>query len=276
MKKMNRVIIIATAFSFITAAFTACTNRRDPLPANIVKTWSAIPMNAAFEVPAPPGRNEEGEATLQLFDDNSLTYSFHIHNLSTTDNLVAAHIHTGDAGTSGPVFINLNPSFSGAGAEGKVTGLRQGQVDTLMNMPVYINVHSTQVASGVIRGQLDKNITLAKDIVLSGLNERPNAVNTSATGLAIIRLTDDKTLYSKVIITNIEANDTVTVSHIHKGGRTVPGPVRIFLCGSEADFGQLKTVTLVDSLYNILMNDSVYVNAHSRRKPGGLVRGQIR
>src|SRR6185503_15410438 len=97
-----------------------------------VKKWGDIPIKAIYEVPAPAGRNEEGEVTLELFSDNSLTYTFHIHNLSPSDQLTAAHIHWGDPGTSAGIFINLAPSFVGAGATGKVSNLRAGQVDSLL------------------------------------------------------------------------------------------------------------------------------------------------
>jgi hypothetical protein len=233
-------------------------------------------MKSIYEVPAPTGRTEEGEASLQLMSDNSLKYSFHIHNLSPGDALTAAHIHAGNAGTSGGIIIPLNPTFIGAGADGTVKGLRQGQIDTLMTMPVYINVHSTQVPSGLARGQIGQEIKFAADIPLTGANERPTPISTTATGLAILRLTDDKTLYSMVVVNNLEANDTLTVSHVHRGTADVAGPVRINLCNSKADFGVLKTQTLVDSLVSLLTNDACYTNAHSKLHGSGVVRGQIR
>src|SRR6476620_797090 len=192
-------------------------------------------MKAVFETPAPNGRNEEGDANLELLSDNSLKWDFHIHNLSPSDQLTAAHIHVGDAVTAGPVFINLNPTFSGPGASGTVTGLRAGQVDSLLHMPVYINVHSTQVPGGLVRSQMDKSVSFAVDIPLSGNNEVP-AVSTTASGLAMLRLTSDDTLFSFVSVQGIEANDTFTVSHVHRGVAGVNGPVRIFLASSLADF----------------------------------------
>jgi hypothetical protein len=227
-----------------------------------------------LETPAPAGRNEEGEANLKLMSDNSLEWDFHIHNLSPSDQLTAAHIHVGDAVTAGPVFINLNPTFSGPGATGKVTGLRQGQVDTLLSMPVYINVHSTQAPGGIVRSQMDKQITFAMDIPLSGNNE-VGPVVTTCNGLAMLRLSGD-TLFSFVSFTGMEVGDTMTVSHIHRGAAGVNGPVRIFLASSLADFGVPKKTFLLDSLKTMVLNDATYVNAHSKTKPGGKIRGQIR
>lgn len=253
----------------------SCENDKDNGPTS-VKRWDNIEMKAIYEVPAPPGRTEEGEASLELLANNSLKYNFNVQNLSAGDALTDAHIHVGDAGTSGPIFIPLNPTFSGAGASGTVTGLRQGQVDTLLGMPVYINVHTQQVPAGLVRGQLDKEIDFAADVALIGANERPTPVNTTATGLAILRLTTDKTLYSNVTVNNLESNDTLTAAHVHRGTADVAGPVRITLASSLADFGVVKTQTLADSLVTLLKNDPTYVNAHSKRYPAGVVRGQIR
>jgi len=253
----------------------SCTHDSAPLPTS-VKKWDALIISAKNEVPAPVGRTEEGEVTLELLSDNSLKFDFHIHNLTPGDALTSAHIHYGDAGTgNGPVFIDLKPSISGAGASGIVTGLRQGQIDSMQGSNVYFNVHSTQLPGGIARVQLDKTVEFAMDIPLSGANENP-AVTTTATGLCILRLTNDKILYSKVTVSNIETNDTIRVAHIHRGAVGVNGPVRINLALTIDDFGVLKTTTLVDSLYNMVKNDPVYANAHSKLKGSGLVRGQIR
>lgn len=273
---MKRCLIFAWV-SVVTVLFLqAC--KHDPLPGpTVLKRWEEVQLRATYEVPAPAGRDEQGEATLELRSDNSLVYSFHIHNLTPGDVLTDAHIHAGDAGSSGPIFIRFNPSFVGSGAQGIVQNLRQGQVDSLMNMPCYFNVHSAQVGSGLVRAQLDKTIQFAMDINLSPANEVPTPIPTTATGKAILRLTDDKVLYSKVTVDNLEANDTVTVSHIHRGGAGANGPVRIFLCSSTDDFGILKmSAPLADSLVHMVTTDPVYVNVHSRRYGAGIIRGQIR
>jgi hypothetical protein len=273
---MKRLLALPLTGSVLLAILLQSCKHDSDSGASTLRKWSDVELKAVYEVPAPAGRNEEGEATIELLNDNSLKYTFHIHNLSPSDALTNAHIHAGDAGTSGGVLIPFNPSFIGAGATGTVTGLRQGQVDTLLNMPVYINVHSTQAPAGLVRAQLDKEMDYALDIPLSGANERPSPVTTTATGLAILRLTTDKTLYSNVTVSNLESNDTLTASHIHRGDATVAGPIRITLCSSKADFGVVKSQTLVDSLISILKNDPCYANAHSKLHGPGLIRGQVR
>ena len=272
MKAPPRITVWLCA-SLVFALFISCEHDGSPAP-TVVKEWANLLLKSGFETPAPAGRNEEGTATLQLLSDNSLKYDFQIRNLTPGDNLTAAHIHFGDAVTAGPVFINLNPSFVGAGASGTVANLRQGQIDTLMNLPVYINVHSTQQPAGLVRSQVGQTIDFAMDIPLSGANEVP-AVTTTAAGVAMLRIVGDS-LISKVSVTGVEANDTLTASHIHRGAVGVNGPVRVFLASNLADFGITKTTFLPDSMDVMVKTEPCYVNVHSRRNPPGKIRGPIR
>ena len=253
---------------------SSCKNDPGVAPTTI-KRWDILEAKAIFEVPAPAGKTEEGEVTIVVFSDNSLEYNFHIHNLNPGDVLTSAHIHYGDAGSSGPVFIDLNPKIVGSGGTGVIKNLRPGQIDSLTNKPAYFNAHSSQAPAGIIRVQLDKKVDFAMDIPLSGINEVP-AVTTTATGTCMLRLTDDKTLYSKITVTGIETNDTLRVAHLHKAASGVNGPVRIFLANTIDDFGILKTAILVDSLYNMVKSEPMYANAHSKLRGSGLVRGQLR
>lgn len=271
MKRLYRAFSGATLLAFF--LLQSCTHDDIPGP-SIVRKWQ-VDIKAIYEVPAPAGKTEEGEATIELLSDNSLNFDFHIHNLSPGDTLTDAHIHVGDAATSGPVFIRFNPSFTGAGSSGTITGLRQGQVDSLLNLPVYFNVHSKRAGAGIARAQLDKTIDFAADAAMTGANEVP-PVTTTATGAAILRLMTDKTLYSKVTVNNLESNDTLTVAHIHPGAAGTNQPPIVDLCSSSADFGVVKTRILTDAQITQVKNNPVYVNAHSKLHGPGLIRGQIR
>jgi CHRD domain len=240
----------------------------------LIKHWD-IALNAKLENPAPAGRTETGTASLDLYSDNSMDYHIMLNTLAAGDALTASHIHFGDPVTNGPVILNFNPTFAGTMATGKVTGIRSSLIDTILNNTVYVNVHSAQVGSGLARGQIDKTIDYALDVPLSGDNEVP-AVTTTATGLALLRLATDKTLYSKITVSDLEADDELTQAHIHAAAAGVNGPVIQGLAASKADFGVSKDYTLTDAVYNSLKNDPVYVNAHSVKHGSGLVRGQIR
>jgi hypothetical protein len=245
-------------------------------PATVVKQWS-IPLSATFENPIPAGRSETGNADLTLYDNNTLSYHIMISNLAASDALTLAHIHAGDAITSGPVILNLNPTFANGMATGTVDVPRTSLVDSIKNGSVYVNVHSTQFPAGLLRGQMDKTIDFAMDVALSSANEVPAGTSTSAaTGIATLRLTSDKVLLYKIVVNNLEANDTITVAHIHDGAAGVNAGVKVPLAASLADFGVVKSVTLDDANFTLVKTGAAYVNVHSKRKGGGLIRGQIR
>lgn len=274
---MKKTIIYGTFLCAGLSAFLmACSDDPAPSGATIVKEWT-VPLSTKNENPAPVGRTETGTVTIRLLSDNTLSYNIAINGLAAGDALVAAHIHTGDVITNGPVIQNFSPTFSGSTATGTVTGLRSTFIDSLKTATteLYFNVHSTQFPGGLARGQMNTNLEMVADVVLSGANEVP-AVTTTATGIALIRMTSDKKLYSKVTVTNVEAGDALTAAHIHAAATGVNGSVILGLCGSAADFGVAKIFTVSDVLFASIKADPIYVNAHTVIHPGGIIRGQIR
>ncbi len=270
-KRFIRILTPSILLSLL--FFSAC--RKDP-SVSLVKTWT-IPLSARNEVPAPAGHNETGVAALQLLSDNSLSYVITVQGLSEGDVLNAAHLHVGNVITSGPVILPFNPVFVGGVAAGVIPNLRQTLVDSLKNdaNEIYFNAHSTNVPSGIVRGQLNTGVALAADVTMIGANEVP-PVATTATGLALVRMTTGKQLYSKVTVSNLEPNDTMKLAHYHVGAVGVNGPVYVGFYTSAADFGTVKVTTVADSVYTTLLTKPIYVNAHSVKHPGGIIRGQIR
>jgi hypothetical protein len=262
----------------ICLAVTSCKKDSDPAPSGptVVRSWT-IPLSAKNEAPAPAGRTETGTASIQLLSDNSLTYAVTVNGLAAGDALTNAHIHTGNVITSGPVIVGFNPVFNGNTATGTVTGLRTTFVDSLKNdaIDLYVNTHSTQVPGGLARGQMNKTVEMAADVVLTGTNEVPS-VTTTASGLALVRLTSDKTLYTKVTVTNLEAGDAWTAAHIHKAALGVNGAVMVGIYAAAGEFGTVKISTVDDATFTSLKNDAIYVNAHSVNHAAGTIRGQIR
>ena len=250
--------------------------KKDEVAPTVVKQWS-IALSAKNENPAPLNRNEAGTATVELLSDNSLKYTIAVTGLAATDVLTASHLHVGNVITNGGVILDLKPVFTGGNASATITNLRSSLVDTLKNdiNEIYFNVHSTQVASGIVRGQLNVKLEMVADVILSGLNEVP-AVTTTATGIALVRLTANKQLFTRVIVTGLETADALTASHIHRAATGVNGPIIIGICDNASDFNTIKTFTVNDALFASLKTDAIYVNVHSTNRPGGVVRGQIR
>lgn len=136
---------------------------------------------------------------------------------------------------------------------------------------------------------------------LTGANERPNPVTTNASGVARVSLIPthrDTTLKIDTNIVRVEVLvstiDSVTQAHIHAGDANTAGPVMVFLLsnvaagrapitGTDRVLTQLditRTSTFLnnftfDSLLTRINNGTAYVNVHTRRNPGGEIRGQI-
>lgn len=270
----TRTLSIGILGILCSIVLTHCSKSTTPAPPPaLVKQWDVV-LDAAFENPAPSGRSETGTATLQLYSDSTLKYSIKVNNLVSGDNLSASHIHWGDPLDNGPVILNFSPTFSAGAASGTVA-IRNSLADSLKTGEAYVNVHSSQAPGGLLRGQLNDPVDFAATVAMAGSNEVP-AVTTAATGTALLRMTADKKLYSKITIAGIEANDTLTVAHIHAAAAGSNGSVIQLLCSSLADFGTKKTVTLSDANATTLKSSPVYVNAHSKVRPGGIIRGQIR
>jgi hypothetical protein len=261
------------------AFLTSCDKEEDtntPPPPTVVKEWS-IPLSARNEVPAPASRTEGGAAGLQLLSDNSLKYTINVTGLAAGDVLTAAHLHVGDVITSGGIVLGLNPVFTGATASGTISGLRSTLIDSLKSdaNEIYINVHSSGVPAGLVRGQLNTTLEMVADVPLVGANEVPT-VTTTANGLALLRLTSGKKLYAKITVNNLETADALTAAHLHKAAAGANAGILLGIYGSAAEFGNVKILTVDDAMFNSIKTDAIYVNAHSVNKPAGLIRGQIR
>jgi hypothetical protein len=270
----SRIFSVAISGIVCSLVLANCSKSTTPAPPpTLVKQWDVI-LDAAFENPAPSGRSETGTATLQLYSDSTLKYSIKVNNLASGDNLSASHIHWGDPLDNGPVVLNFSPTFSAGAATGTVA-IRNSLADSLKTGEAYVNVHTSQAPAGLLRGQLNDPVDFAATVAMSGANEVP-AGTTAATGTALLRMTTDKKLYSKITVTGLEANDTLSFAHIHAAAAGSTGSVIQTLCGSLADFGIKKTATVTDAVATSIKTAPVYVNAHSKVKPAGIIRGQIR
>lgn len=137
-----------------------------------------VPLNGPQVVPpnTAPGM---GMASLSL---DTITRDLVIS--GTYNNLVGivteAHIHRGNPGSNGPALVTLthtggrNGTFSGAAT------LNQGAANSVLNGMAYVDVHTTVVTDGEIRGQLlevdnlDCPAELPADPVLTDCGGAPN------------------------------------------------------------------------------------------------------
>ncbi len=256
-----------------------CNNDDDGSIAKTLIQAFDVALNTSNSIPTVPGRNETGNITMDLFDDNSLEFTITINNLSITDELIASHIHNGDVVSTGGIEITLvdaiDITYSGNTASGTVM-LTASQIAALQGDDVYVNVHSTEFPAGLVRGQIDKTISNAYNVALSPLNEVPPVMGRSERGNAYFRLVGS-TMYYKVAVTDLEATDAIIGGHIHEGSSTENGGVLIDLgITDDTQLDITKNITLSSVELDKVINDELYVNIHSGKEPAGLLRGQIR
>jgi hypothetical protein len=112
---------------------------------------------------------------------------------------------------------------------------------------------------------------------LNGSNERPTPVTTTAAGAATFTVLGNLVSW-KVDITS--AIDSVTIGHIHRGVADSAGGVIVNLSPTPTGVGFTGTValgslTVVDSVLTLMRNGKSYVNIHTKKNPGGEIRGQL-
>ena len=121
-------------------------------------------------------------------------------------------------------------------------------------------------------------------VTLTAANEVPPTTS-AATGTATFVLNGDATVQYRIEVHSITS---VTGAHIHSGGPTATGPVRVTLFSgptSGAIDGELAQGTFdasdvvgisFDTLLDEMRDGMAYVNVHTTANPNGEIRGQVR
>jgi hypothetical protein len=122
-------------------------------------------------------------------------------------------------------------------------------------------------------------------ISLNGASERPNAVTSSSTGSAVVQILPGDSVEFVVYV----KADSILASHIHAGDANVSGPIMVFTFGGPVTGpfdgalahgfitrqSQFSSVFTYDSLVTRLRAGTSYLNVHTRKFPGGEIRGQL-
>ena len=113
---------------------------------------------------------------------------------------------------------------------------------------------------------------------LNGANEAPTPVTTTATGTAIVTVLGNLVSWKVDILTPI---DSIILGHIHRrAADSVAGNVRVDFAPTPRGIGFTGTATVgsatvVDSILVIMRDGRGYVNIHTKKNPGGEIRGTL-
>ena len=144
-KAIGAVALVALAFAGI--ALAAVQGDSYKVSATL-KARTEVPRPAG--VPAGATGSFTGTAVELANDKARVTWKLTFSHLS--GRAIAAHIHLGKPGKAGPVALALcGPCRSGQKGAGLLTHAQFAKVEA---GAAYVNVHTTKIAAGEIRGQI--------------------------------------------------------------------------------------------------------------------------
>ncbi len=121
-------------------------------PASAATVTLYTVMTGAAERPTPNNSPATGDATVYVYDDNTVCVVLRVSNL--TSPVTGAHIHIGGPSEAGPVVMPLNPPVNGFSYTCSRVSAQLAQGLRTNPGAYYVNVHTTQFPGGEIRGQL--------------------------------------------------------------------------------------------------------------------------
>ncbi|WP_341937620.1 CHRD domain-containing protein [Marinimicrobium sp. C2-29] len=194
--------------------------------------------------------------------------------LNDVSGVNAAHIHTGEVGSNGPVTFG----FSDADEDGvwKIEGeaVTQAQYEALIAGQWYVNVHTERYPDGEIRGQILTDTQTVHAFTLSGEQEVP-PVETDGYGQGYLLYDSSNGMLT---LNTWVWNLTATAAHIHLAEAGLNGDIVAGWEVSPDDEGvwQVPEETILgsDEVLALYMAN-LYVNIHTEANPDGEIRGQI-
>ncbi len=231
-------------------------------------------LNGGQESPGPGDPDGTATGTITFHPAlESISWNLTYNNIKSP---TLMHIHTGEDGASGPIFVGLDPVTNGGAKTliGTAT-TSAANIQAILDNPVgyYVNIHNADFGGGAIRGQIPKSF----DVMLTGGEEVPGPGDPD--GLAhgtVLFDTGTDTVSWDIMYHDIAAP---TLFHIHTGEAGVSGPIFIGL-GVVTTGGPdtLKnSVGTSDANIDAILADpsGYYLNIHNSEFPGGALRGQI-
>jgi hypothetical protein len=247
----------------------------------IVPVAFTADLSGAAERPDPVATPGSGSGTFFLLG-NQLSFAISYRDLSGA--AMAAHIH-GPATPEEPagVLIDLAPFSAGPlGTRGAFAGtvtLTAEQLACLIDGLTYVNVHTPAHNGGEIRGQiLPQTTAVPISAILSGAAERPEPVETAATGTAYLTLEGNRL---RLNVNYSGLTGPATAAHIHgpANASTAAGVMITLAPYNDGGFGTIGTfsgsILLSDEQRSLLVQGLTYINIHTPDHGSGEIRGQL-
>lgn len=193
--------------------------------------------------------------------------------------ITAAHLHTGAAGTAGPVALNLSGLIDGNAIIGgidltTVTGL----IDDLQAGNIYVNIHTAANPDGEIRGQLTTNMNLKFDGMMDVAQEPHVVTGSMGRGITIVEVSPKlDEIFTYALFDGLSG--AATAAHLHEGGAGVSGGVLVNvtpgISGSSISSTNALDISTDLAILNEMLEGNVYLNIHTTLNAAGEIRGQL-
>jgi len=189
-----------------------------------------------------------------------------------------AHLHMAEAGSDGPVVVDLGDGIDGNTISGSFNAMDfEGLTEAMMMGNIYINVHTAMFPAGEVRGQLMLDRSISHDAVLDTDQEIPAPMGAMGNGLAQVGLnyTMD-TLFYRVQLEGLTG--PATGAHFHEGVFGETGPVLIGIT-DDIDGNRIEGFVTGEALtvenINKFLSGGIYLNIHTDMNAPGEIRGQV-
>ena len=238
------------------------------LPASAQRVVYGASMDAAQEVP-PNGSPATGQGTFLIDRANDRIY-YNISYSGLTGTETNAHIHGfAPPGANGPI---ITPLPTGSPKVGSFTYAPSDEASFLAGL-AYVNIHSTAIPSGEIRGQILPDNTPNKVMfaLMDAAQEVPPTGST-ATGSGFF-VVDTATNNIDYFIDFIGLSSPETMAHIHGfAPRGSNAGVQLSLPLGSPKIG---TWSYLEADEASILGGLTYVNIHSMMIGSGEIRGQV-
>lgn len=232
-------------------------------------------LQASQQVPANAS-TASGVAIIRYNTATKVVEAFANYNGLTTA-ITATHIHSGAAGTNGPVLVPLNGT---GGTTGTISGsgtLTAAQETDLLAGNMYLNVHTSTYPGGEIRAQLTASTDAQTEFYNARVQSAQQVPPNGSAGFGAANILLDKgthTVYVTGSFSGLTA--AATAAHIHVGAVGTNGAVIIPFTVSNSTSGTVHAVSSISTTNEAeMVAGNTYVNIHTSTYPGGEIRGQV-
>ncbi len=262
---------------------------RGQIVSNDARTVFRAHLSGGYEVPIVT-TTATGMVLAEVLADGQIQVSGTFNGLESdlaTDIVGGAHLHGGMAGMTGGVIVPIasNTENNRTGtfpANNNVFDFSEDLM-RLYNRGVYVNIHSQDIRSGELRGQLLPESAINFNGFLSGIFEVPE-ISTSALGAVKAELSGNQLTVSGSFagLSSPLATNIAGGAHLHLGFAGQTGGIRYLLTTTQSEDGlsgvfeaAQNTFTLTDEQVAQVRGRQFYVNIHSEDIASGELRSQL-